>query len=96
VRIAGLVAAQELRVPLHRARERERVEAVGADSDRPAPPARAEREHAEEAVEQIFEAARFDQPVELGPVVCERRARSPLLEIRERARAIVGPDGKRR
>src|SRR5262249_22021385 len=78
-----------------RARERERVEAVGADPDRPAPTARAERQHAEEAVEQILEAPRRDHCFELRAIVGERGARPPLREVLERARAILVRDAQR-
>ena len=92
VRVTRLEAAQVLRVSLHRARERERVEAVRADPDRSAPAAGAEREHAEEAVEQVLEATGVDHPLELRVIVAERFAREPFADVGERARAILVRD----
>src|SRR5262249_35303161 len=49
-----------------------------------------------EAVEQRVEAPLLDHPVELRPIVGERGAGEPVLEVGERARAIFFRDGELR
>ena len=84
-RHAGEPLAQVLAVALHARAEGPRVHAVGADADGPAPPARAERHHLVEGVEQHRPRPGRAQPFDLRAVRGDVGVREPGVEVGESA-----------
>ena len=68
-------------MPLHRGAEGPEIHAIGADADRAAPPAGAERHDLIKAIEQAGPFLLIDQPFNLRLVRGEFRLGQPALEI---------------
>ena len=92
--LARVGLAQDLRVALHRGAQRPRVEAVGAQPHRAAPPARAERDDLPEHVHQRLEAPLAHQRLELGAPGGEALVQQPRAQGGQRAALHLGVHGK--